>query len=203
MELRKTKKEINANDDLILWNSLKKGDEKAFSLLFEKYYPELVRYGNNLSSSTDKVQDAVQDVFTDIWVYRKSLNDALIVKAYLLSSVRKRMARLQERDHIFKQPKNIDCLEFLLEFSVEHHLIDDETTADTILQLNKHINNLPSRQKEALYLRYHQNLNIDQIAEILEVNYQSATNLVYRAIVNIKKEWTESAAILLVFMQII
>ena len=32
-------------DDFTLWNNLKTGDEKAFSILFEKYYADLVRYG--------------------------------------------------------------------------------------------------------------------------------------------------------------
>ena len=61
---------VDVLDDSILWNNLKAGDEKAFSLLFEKHYAHLVRYGNSLSAFAEKVQDCVQDVFTEIWVYR-------------------------------------------------------------------------------------------------------------------------------------
>ncbi|PJJ07110.1 RNA polymerase sigma factor (sigma-70 family) [Flavobacterium sp. 1] len=185
-------------DDFTLWNNLKTGDEKAFSILFEKYYSDLVRYGNSLCSYDDRVQDCVQDVFTDIWVYRESLSDNVIIKAYLLSSVRKRIARLYQRDPFFKKESNIETTEFLFDFSIEQQLIDDETTAEKVLQLNMLINSLPSRQKEALYLRYHQQLTVDQIAEIMSVNYQSASNILFRGIQNLRKDWKENISIILI-----
>jgi RNA polymerase sigma factor (sigma-70 family) len=188
---------VDPLDDSILWSNLKEGDEKAFSLLFEKYYGHLVRYGNSFSPFAEKVQDCVQDVFTDVWVYRQSLNDSVVVKAYLLSSVRKRIARLQERDHIFRQTTSMDSIEFLLDFSVEHQLIADEATAEKVSHLNKLLNDLPARQKEALYLRYHQGLTIEQIADMLQVNYQSANNLLHRALLNLRKEWKGELSLVL------
>ncbi len=177
-------------DDITLWNNLKEGDEKSFSMLFERYYADLVRYGNSLSPYEEKVQDCVQDVFTDIWVYRASLQGSVVVKAYLLSSVRKRIARLFERDHIFRKTTSTDSIAFLLEFSVEHDLIDDDyATKEKVVHLNKLLNELPSRQKEALYLRYHQGLTVEQIAEMLDVNYQSASNLLHRGLLSLRKEW--------------
>lgn len=188
----------NVPDDSVIWRNLKLGDEKAFSLLFEKYYDHLVRYGNSLSHFSDKVQDCVQDVFTDVWVYRQTLNDSVVVKAYLLSSVRKRIARLQERERIFRKTTSVDSIQFLLDFSVEHQLIVDESTAEKVLHLNKLLNDLPSRQKEALYLRYHQGLSVEQIADMLEVNYQSANNLLHRALLNLRKEWKGNISLLLI-----
>lgn len=187
----------NAIDDSTLWSHLKAGDEKAFSSLFEKYYGFMVQYGNSFSPFTEKVQDCVQDVFTDIWVYRQSLNESVVVKAYLLSCVRKRIARLQERDRIFRQTDSIDSIKFLFDFSIEHHLIADEATAAKAVQLNTLLNTLSARQKEALYLRYHQGLTVEQIADILQVNYQSANNLLHRALVNLRKEWKENLPLLL------
>ena len=187
---------IDTLDETVLWRNLKEGDEKAFSLLFEKYYGHLVRYGNSFSPFPEKVQDCVQDVFTDVWVYRQSLNDSVVVKAYLLSSVRKRIARLQERDHIFRKTTSMDSIEFLFDFSVEHQLISDEATEEKVSHLNELLNNLPTRQKEALYLRYHQGLSVEQIADMLQVNYQSANNLLHRAVVNLRKEWKGDLSLL-------
>lgn len=188
---------VTQNDDSVLWKNLKVGNEKAFSTLFEKYYTSLVRYGNLFSPFSEKVQDCVQDVFTDVWIYRESLNDSVVVKAYLLSSVRKRIARLQERDHIFRKTATVDSLEFLFDFSIEHQLIADEATADKVTRLNQLLNNLPGRQKEALYLRYHQGLDVEQIADLLQVNYQSANNLLHRALLNLRKEWKGNLSLLL------
>lgn len=188
---------VDILDDSILWNNLKAGDEKAFSLLFEKHYTHLVNYGNSLSRFTEKVQDCVQDVFTDIWIYRESLNDSVVVKAYLLSSVRKRIARLHERDHIFRKTTTTDSIEFLFDFSVEHQLIADEETLGKVSRLNKLLNDLPARQKEALHLRYNQGLSVEQIADMLNVNYQSANNLLHRALLNLRKEWKGNLSLLL------
>ena len=182
--------QLNTFDDITLWTNLKNGDEKSFSLLFERYYSSLVSYGNSLSPFAEKVQDCIQDVFTDIWVYRNSLQSSVVVKAYLLSSVRKRIARLNERDHIFRKAASTDALAFLLEFSVENDLLDDDyATKEKVTHLNKLLNDLPARQKEALYLRYHQGLNVEQIAEMLDVNYQSASNLLHRGLLTLRKEW--------------
>jgi len=187
---------IKTYDDHKLWNKLKAGDEKSFSLLFEKYYGDLINYGNSFSPFAEKVQDCVQDVFADVWLYRESLQEPNVVKAYLLSSVRKRITRLYERDHIFKKITSTDSIEFLFDFSVEHELIDDEATAERVLYLNKLLNDLPGRQKEALFLRYNQGLTVEQIAEMLDVNYQSASNLLHRGLLTLRKEWKGSFSII-------
>jgi len=85
-----------------------------------------------------------------------------------------------------------------LEFSVEHELIDDDyATKEKVIHLNKLLNELPSRQKEALYLRYHQGLTVEQIAEMLDVNYQSASNLLHRGLLSLRKEWKGTFSLLL------
>ncbi len=184
-------------EDTILWREMKEGNEKSFSALFERYYGYLNHYGNTLCLHPEKVQDSVQDVFTDIWIYRQSLNDSVVVKAYLLSCIRKRLARQNERDHVFRKTTSTDTIEFLFDFSIEHQLIIDEVTAEKVVHLNKLLNELPDRQKEALYLRYHQGLTIEQIAEMLEVNYQSANNLLHRALINLRKEWKENLTLIM------
>ena len=185
------------SSDIALWNQLRSGDEEAFSSLFERYYSTLVNYGKTLMTGEDRVKDCVQDVFVDIWSYRHKLNEAIVVKAYLLSSVRKRIARLHHREHIFSNIKHIDSLEFLFDFSNEDRLIADETTAKKVEQLNKSINQLSDRQKEAIYLRYHQVLTVEQVAEVLNLNYQSTKNLLHRAILQLRKDFPISVLFIL------
>lgn len=195
--MEKIRSHINNISDSSLWNKLRLGYKEAFSSLFERYYSTLVNYGKTLMTGEDRVKDCVQDVFVDIWTYRYKLNEAIVVKAYLLSSVRKRIARLHHREHIFSNIKNIDSLEFLFDFSIEDRLIADETTAKKVEQLNKSINQLSDRQKEAIYLRYHQGLSVEQVAEVLNLNYQSTKNLLHRAILQLRKDFPISVLFLL------
>ncbi len=172
-----------------LWKQLISGDEEAFSLLFEKYYGLLLNYGKTLLGTSDLAKDCVQDVFVDIWTYRHSLNQDVVIKAYLLSSVRKRIARQYEREHIFLKSKELDSVNFLFDFSIEDKIIENETIDSKVITLNKHINELPPRQKEALYLRYNQGLSVTQVSEILDMNYQSTKNLLHRSILQLRKEY--------------
>ena len=196
--MEKVKSFGNKISDSVLWSQLKAGDEESFSMLFERYYGSLVNYGKTLMSSEDIVKDCVQDVFVDIWKYSEKLNAAIVVKAYLFSCVRNRIARFRERDHIFSHVKDVDSFDFMFDFSVEERLIADETMASKVEYLNKCINNLPDRQKEALYLRYHQGLTVEQVAEVLDMNYQSTKNLLHRAISRLRSDFPVSFLALLI-----
>ncbi|MDI9882665.1 RNA polymerase sigma factor [Flectobacillus longus] len=186
--------------DETLWKRLREGDELAFSTLFERYFRSLVNYGNSLMAYSDKVQDCVQDVFVDIWIYRNSLQESVVVKAYLIASLRRRAFRMVERDHIFNKATSDEKLDFLIDFSIEDQLIHEEFTAIKVKRLNELLNQLPSRQKEAIYLRYHQGLNIEQIAETMDINYQSANNLIYRGLQQIRSAWPEDFALVLLMI---
>lgn len=184
--------------DETLWHRLIDGEEAAFTRLFERYYPTLLGYGKSFLADTDRVQDCVQDVFADIWLYRSSLDRSAMAKAYLLACVRKRISRLYARDRIFRQISPLDDVEFSITFTVEDRLIANEETAARIHHLNKQLNALPPRQKEALFLRYHQGLNTAQVAEILGINYQSVNNLVHRALIHLRRELKGNVALPLV-----
>lgn len=186
--------------DELIWQRLKTGDEAAFSLLFERYHHALVNYGNSLMPCPERVRDCVQDVFVDVWRYRQTMSETVIVKAYLLASVRKRIARLHERDTIFRQTTSLESIDFSLDFTIEDQLIADEETTSKVLKLNRLINALPPRQKEALYLRYYQGLTIEQIADTLAINYQSATNLLHRAVQHLRAEWIGDIALSLLLL---
>lgn len=195
--MEKISPNIHKTSDSTLWNQIRLGDEEAFTSLFERYYSTLVSYGKTLMTGEDQVKDCVQEVFIDIWSYRYKLSEAIMVKAYLLSSIRKRIARHHVRDHIFSNIKSVDSLDFLFDFSIEDHIISDETTAEKVAHLNNQINKLSGRQKEALYLRYHQGLLVEQVSEVLNLNYQSTKNLLHRAILQLRKEFPISLLVLL------
>lgn len=185
-----------SQSDEQLWQKLKADDVPAFEALFERYYPQLLAYGNSLLPHLERVQDCAQNVFMDVWLYRQKLQDKVSVKAYLLASLRKRIARTNERDHFFRRSTALESVEFSLYFSIEDQLIADEETAAKVQLINQMLNDLPARQKEALYLRYHQELDIEQIAEILNINNQSVSNLLHRAIQHLRKEWAGNLVLL-------
>lgn len=176
-------------NDAELWGELINGSERAFSMLFRRYYPGLVNYGKSITMHHNLVGDCIQDVFADLWIYRKSLSTPVSVKAYLLSGLRKRIARKLERDPIFRQCSGIENIEFSAPFTILDQLITDEETRSQVAYLNTLVNQLSPRQKEALYLRYYQQLSVEQIADMMQMNYQSVSNLLHRAIKQLRNVW--------------
>ena len=65
-----------------------------------------------------------------------------------------------------------------------------EDSDDDLLQkqkLQKALDLLSHRQRESIYLRYVQELDYEEVASILEINYQSAKNLVSRTLIKLRE----------------
>lgn len=61
--------------DKILWINIKKGDHKALTELFQRYYFSLVKMGINYVQNAELAKDAANDVFFNIWLKRETLSD--------------------------------------------------------------------------------------------------------------------------------
>ncbi|AQG79058.1 RNA polymerase sigma factor [Spirosoma montaniterrae] len=185
-----------------LWQQLRDGHEGAFAELMRRYHSPLVSYARKLTPDTARIDDAVQELFVELWTKRQSLGPTTAVRPYLLASLRRRLVRTLNRDR-WLQFTGTDALDlpFLAQFSVEERLIDDETQQQQLRRLNYLINTLPARQREALYLKFYQNLNNEQIAGVMHIGYQPATNLIYRALTYLRQHWHEefNPLLLLVF----
>ncbi len=56
-------------------------------------------------------------------------------------------------------------------------------------RLKSNIEKLTKRQREVIYLRFYQELDYDEIAGIMEINYHSVVNLIYEALRMLRKNW--------------
>ena len=172
-----------------MWTALKSGDLNAFSTLFKIYYPLLHNYGLKLSNYNEQLtEDCLQDFFMYIYNHRENLSDLDAIKPYLYVSFRRHLFR-----EIKKASKTVNYEEKEkaigdFNFSTEDTMIQQEI--DTLKQksLAKHLNKLPNRQKEALYLKYYSEVTIDDIATILDINYQSVVNLIHKGIKKLRQE---------------
>ena len=89
---------IENTEDTLLWKSFKQGDKKAFEQLYKKYFKVLGSYGFRLSQDKDLVEDAIHDVFIDLWRRKEYLSDVQNVKFYLFSAIRNQFSRNTQKD---------------------------------------------------------------------------------------------------------
>lgn len=172
------------------WLSLQKGSKNAFESLYTHHANALVAYGLKITSEQEIVNDALQDVFIHIWKKKEQLPLVENIRAYLLKSIRNRIIRILESRNL--NGNGIQPHQAIQE-SFEQHLILEELAEERIYKVYQSIQNLPTRQREVINLRYFQNLKTEEIAELLDINYQSVSNLLYKGIQKMRAQLTKTA----------
>jgi RNA polymerase sigma factor (sigma-70 family) len=169
--------------DRELWENFVSGDEEAFKVLYEKYIAVLIHYGNRFSKNEELVRDSVQDLFIDLFRYRAKLKMTDKILPYLMVSLKRILVRRlrQERGGIYA---SIEKLQYDYPLKENDSAWNHESEFDA---LQEALDRLTSRQREAVYLKYVTGLNYEDISMILDINYQSARNIIYRAVQNLRE----------------
>jgi RNA polymerase sigma factor (sigma-70 family) len=175
--------------DQALWQAYRAGDKQALGLLAERYYGVLKHYGLKFMVEESIVEDCIQELFLQLWQNRLQINETDSVKHYLLKSIRNHIIQ-----HLRAQ-KRLKYEELDWDTSVAED-VDSETLLirqESLVNMTKMIQDqlaaLPAREREALYLRYYENLSIPEIAEVMNVNRQSVSNFLQKAINKLRSQW--------------
>lgn len=175
---------VSSNDqsDVLVWSQMKAGSEKAYEQLYDKFFPLLFRYGLQFCPERDIVKDCLQDFFIDLYIRRSSLNEVSHVRNYLYTAFRHRIIRQLSVKHLLLEPLSA-TYHFEVTFSHEHALIHDQLDELRQRKLLNAFKRLSSRQKEAVFLRFYENMSYEEIAAIMKMKkVKYARTLVYRAI---------------------
>lgn len=173
-------------DDLLLWKQLIEGDKNAYSTLFVKYYDDLYAYSLKLTKVEDLSHDIIQELFVNLWITRHKLKPVSNLKPYLLRCVKNLTIDYSRKSKTIERVnQNIVSEEIV--FSQEDFRISNEETAAQSAKVLALLNSLPSRVREAIYLRYFTGLDYSEIANVMEINVQTAQNFVHRGIRQMKE----------------
>lgn len=179
-------------DDRVLWQHFKEGDEAAFAAVYRQHVQTLFRYGMSLRPDEDFVRDCLHDVFVEVWTKRERLGDTDSIKFYLIKSLKNRIFNQVEKQSRLI-PVDLDAGYNPVETATyatpshEDELIQRQHDAGRLDKLAHCLDRLPPRQREAVQLRYFEGLDYRQVAEVLAVSQQSAYNLIFRALEELRK----------------
>ena len=191
--------------DAALWNAFRAGDMAAFEQIYRMHSRNLLAYGKRLCADHDQVQDAVQDVFMEIWKRRATLCELNTIRFYLFRVLRNRLMKqisghtdpLLHPQELGDEPES----ELLSVPSIDFFLTEQETTQHVQQQLRHSIQSLPHRQREALTLAFYDQLSNAEIAGIMHINTQSVTNHISRALLTLRGLMTSVLGMLLLFLR--
>jgi RNA polymerase sigma factor (sigma-70 family) len=185
-----TRSELCFDEEQKLWREMLTGNVTAYEQLINRTYDLLFHYGTKFNSDRELIKDCIQDVFLGIWEKRNALNPEIPPRPYLLASLRRRLHRLASR-------LRMDCMDYYnesdivfdLEFSAEYRLIQTEHDRLLASRMTEMLNELPKRQKEAVYLRFYNDMEREEIAMVMDIQPQSVSNLLQEAMKFIKSHW--------------
>ena len=177
-----------AKEDILLWDSFREGDRKAFATLFRSHYDHLFRYGRKFTADENLLEDSIQELFIELW-QAKSRTPVISVRAYLLKSLKYKLLKAYRKNRNVL-PLTAEGEETPFEWSHESFLIQEEVDEEKKRRVLKALEQLSNRQKEIIYLKYYQDLGYEEVSEIMNINYQVARNLLYQAIRSLKSRLT-------------
>jgi RNA polymerase sigma factor (sigma-70 family) len=164
-----------------VWLAFKTGSEQALELLYKRHFKALAGYGYRITSDRALVEDAIQDVFVDLWRRREYLGEIENVRFYLFRALRNQLNRNIRHD-VFDGAEDIDdFLDYLATLSSEQQSIEHEVQLGRTQAIQKALGQLSERQREAIHLRFFQGLSLDESADLMGISKQVVKNLLSKS----------------------
>lgn len=84
------------NDDE-LWSRVARHDERALEQLLRRYHQRLCEFAYSILKQRDQVEEAVSNVFLNVWRRRETLDIKTSVRSYLFAAVANQALTLRKR----------------------------------------------------------------------------------------------------------
>lgn len=162
---------LTAHSDVDLIQKVLLDDHDAFRELYNRHWESLYNSAYKRLQSETACQDIVQDVFTDVWVRRSTLNIEN-VSAYLHTAVRFQVIKFLARNKIsahFIQP-----FENIVDTSLKADYYVNEKELNCLVK--SWMSTLPKKRLRIYQLYINENLSPKEIAARLSISTKTVQN---------------------------
>ena len=156
---------------------------KEFNILVSAVRDKIFRFALKiLSNNYEEAQDVVQDVFEKLWKMKNNLHQYKNLEALSMKMTKNLcLDRLKhEKIKAQKIKMNIDLI-----ISMSNNNYDEKNIAEIIKGL---ISQLPEKQKMIIHLRDVEGFDLNEIADIMEININAVRMNLSRGRSTIKEE---------------
>ena len=159
-------RELHGYDDHTLMEQIKKDDQAAFELLFDRYNGLLISHVYQKIPDISEAEDVVQDIFFKLWERRNEIACDNIA-GYLFTAARNKVLNIIKHRQVIVRYEN-DFKRFAAAHPIndtEHQLEKKELEAI----LDAEINKLSPRMRQVFLMSRQQQLSHQQIADQLGI----------------------------------
>lgn len=166
--------------------------------IYNRYVDDMFTYAVYLGFDKIIIMDAIQDVFCKFITDKINFGNIENIKFFLFRALKNKLFDFYraKKDHL-----NIDTINekttFDIKINIEDTLIKSEEQEDIKNKIESMLESLTNRQREIIYLRYVQEYEYTQIAELLNISVNSCRKLHSRAIQTLRENFTILISILI------
>lgn len=183
------------NQDTILINRLRSGDESALTELYNRFWQALFVSAYNVLKDRELCEDIIQDIFMNIWHNREKLEINISLKGYMYAC-----ARYQVFNQ-FKKNKDKIHVELFQEIDKRFQHSTPETLLmheELVHQINAIIETLPEKCQQVYKLSREEQLTHKEIAERLNISTKTVENHITKALHVIRFSMGSTASVAMV-----
>ncbi len=175
-----------------LVKKIRESDEKAFEILFRKYFQDALNYARFYISDRQLAEDIVQDIFLKIWNERKELNIRINFRGYLTKCVHNEC--IQFLRHEMVKQKHSRREHFKLQEAQIINRLFSETGLNRLFEkeieelVNQAMVNLSEKTRSIYLMSRDHYLTNSQIAEKYNLTEKSIEYHITRALEMLRQE---------------
>jgi RNA polymerase sigma-70 factor, ECF subfamily len=191
--------ELLASYERILLEKLKNDDQSAFTVLFTKYYPDLVRFSYGYTRDSNASEEIVQEVFLKLWENRNSLIINISLKSFLLKTVQNRsIDSLRHANIIHKYASIVTDHPLLSENDTENYVLHSDLEAN----FNHAMDKLPAQYAEVFRMSRIETLNYQEISRKLGISVRTVEVRVSKALSLLREELKDFLLVAILFFDL-
>ena len=182
-----------------VWANIEKSDKESYSEAYIFYYKKLYNYGRKITDDIPMIEDSINEVFIVIWTNRQTLHKIVSPQAYIFSSF---------RNNIFHKIKSAKAIRLSeeeqqteLQFAIDSIIIERETDTDVKARIEKALQQLTDRQREAIFLRFYEGLSYIEIARVMSISVKATYKIMARALSQLKEIFSIATVLLLTLLE--
>lgn len=168
--------------DLSLITALQNDDPIAFKTFFELYWKNLYKAAYQRLKDQAEAEDMVQEIFTDVWQRRYTIEVTQSLENYLLGALKFRLIRRFSRANLHKKAVSHLLLRMT---EIETSILDVMDASDIERTLSEAINQFPENMRKIFQLKT-DDYTIKEIAEALGLAEQTVKNNITESLRRLK-----------------
>ena len=180
------------DDELLIL--LQKGNERAFTAIYERYHKLLYVLAYKYLKDNDTAKDAVQQIFLKLWESRSLFSIHINLRNYLYTMLKNHLLN-EIRNNYTALEKNYELAQETIEY--ENEILSKLEEKEMTEQLYRAIDSQPEQKKAVCLYKLKDSLSNQEIAEKMQISIPTVKTHYSQAIKLLREHFDKLLILLL------